>query len=159
MTFPIAFKVEFKTVLVATVKLLFNIVAPVTPNPPKMSTVDLKVAEFETPSPELVKISIKDLFPEIDWGPVVIMPDDPEPADGKLNVCVDPDDSILKFVPFTPTANVCSADVNPFIEEIPLPELVTDNVIELEEFEIVIPNPTFNDLYSNEDEVLFIPKI
>ena len=68
-------------------------------------------------------------------------------------------DTILKLVPLEDVANVCSGVVNPFIEDMPLPELVTAKVTEFAECEMVIPNPTFNVLYSNEDEVLFIPKI
>ena len=41
----------------------------------------------------------------------------------------------------------------------PLPELVAEIVIVLDVFDIVIPNPTFIDLYSKDEDVLFIPKI
>jgi hypothetical protein len=42
-------------------------------------------------------------------------------------------DTILKLVPFEFASNACSAELNPFIEEIPLPADVTENEIEFEE--------------------------
>ena len=57
-----------------------------TPSPPKISTVERNVAPFETPSPEDVTVSINDLLPDIDCAFVVIIPDEPDPAEGKLNV-------------------------------------------------------------------------
>ena len=63
-----------------------RITKPVTPSPPNISTVDRNVALFETPSPEDVIISINDLLPDIDCAFVVIIPDESDPAEGKLNV-------------------------------------------------------------------------
>ena len=53
--------------------------------------------------------------------PVVTVPEAPVPAAGILNVCVEPEDTILNSVPDVPVANVCVAFVKPFNDEMPEP--------------------------------------
>lgn len=85
------------------------------------------------------------------------VPEAPVPAAGILNVCVEPEDTILNSVPDVPVANVCVAFVKPFNDEIPEP--VTLSVIVPVPCVIDRFDPATKVLYSREDEELFMPNI
>ena len=87
----------------------------------------------------------------------MIMPEEPEPATGILNVCVEPIDTILKSVPEYPVANTCVVFVNPFKDEMPAP--TTLSVTVPDPWTIEIFEPAVNVLYSKADEALFMPRI
>lgn len=98
-----------------TCKVDLSTEAPVTPNPPEILTPLLTpTAEFKLVAPSTlrfesaIRLSLKVFMPANVCELVVTIPDDPEPASGKLNVCIDPDDTILKSVPDEPTVNDCS---------------------------------------------------
>ena len=50
-------------------------------------------------------------------------------AVGKLKVCTEPNEAIVKSVPDVPVANVCNELVKPFSEVIAFPERKLDNVL------------------------------
>ena len=52
-----------------------------------------------------------------------------ELASGKLNVCIEPEDEIIKLLPAVPIAKVCTELVNPLIEVIALPVNKLENVL------------------------------
>jgi hypothetical protein len=55
-------------------------------------------------------------------------------AVGRLNVCVDVADEILKSVPVVPVANVCVVAVNPFSDVIPVPPVAFNVLPENDKF-------------------------
>ena len=71
------------------------------------------------------------MAPAIVCDEVVIIPEEPEPATGMLNVCVEPMDTILKSVPEYPVANDCVVFVNPLSDEMPVPMA----------FNVTVPDP------------------
>ena len=107
-------------------------VAPVTPSPPEPTSKEEPIIV----APEILAVPVTanveaatraplNVFaPANVCVPVVTVPDEPVPAAGILNVCVEPDETILNSVPDVPVAKVCTGCVdalNPLREEIPAP--------------------------------------
>ena len=145
----------------STLRVDLRVVAPVTPRPAPTSKVDPIIVAPEifavpvTANVEAaVKAPLKVLAPANVCVPVVTVPEEPVPAAGILNVCVEPAETILNSVPDVPVANDWLAVVKPL-------RLVTkpdaENVMAFGELEIAIPGPDWNVLYSRPVEALFIP--
>jgi hypothetical protein len=133
-------KVEPIIVAPDTLRVDLRMVDPVTPNPAATSKVEpIIVAPEILPVPVNIALPVKVFAPAIVCAAVVIMPEAPEPATGILNVCVEPEDTILKSVPEYPVANDWLPVTKPFNEVIPPP--VVEIVIAFGELETAIPDP------------------
>ena len=133
-----------------------------TPNPAPTSKVEPIIVAPEmlavpvTANVEAaVRAPLNVLAPANVWVPVVTVPEAPVPAAGILNVCVEPEDTILNSVPDVPVANVCVVFVSPLRDDMPAP--TTLNVTVPAPCVIERLAPATNDLYSNAFPALFMP--
>jgi hypothetical protein len=79
--------VEAKLAAPVTDRVDLNVVAPVTPNPAATSKVEpIIVAPEMFPVPVNTALPVKVFAPAIVCVPVVIIPEEPDPAAGILNV-------------------------------------------------------------------------
>ena len=90
-------------------------------NPSKVTPALFHVAVVATgEAAALIVPRVKVFAPRKVCAAIVTRPRLAADADGMLNVCVVPEDEMLKSAPVVPVANVCVVPVNPFKEVIPV---------------------------------------
>lgn len=114
--------VKFSRTMVCVTPLMLGIV--IVPFPPCVGDDKVTlVAPLDNTiwfDPLVTVTADENVFPPASvWAPVVTTPRAVALASGRLKVCVDVADAMLKSVPVVPTANVCVVAVSVFSVEIP----------------------------------------